>query len=162
MVAPFLRIDGVFYNREALNMLLFNFVGAIVLIAYYGIISALLFFLFSRWVCKYWVTLVSLYIKLRGIKVCTLSFAHSFEVLSKKIGSAGTPNFYCKTFPIATFISEVLYHGSAHKLWKGKVRTWSDDKTPVSKVSSIRAKNVQVSRNEKISHCSKLAHRLGI
>ena len=48
MVAPFLRIDGVFYNSEALNMLLFNFVGAIVLIAYYGIISALLFFLFSR------------------------------------------------------------------------------------------------------------------
>ena len=48
MVAPFLRIDGVFYNQEALNMLLFNFVGAIVLIAYYGIISALLFFLFSR------------------------------------------------------------------------------------------------------------------
>ena len=48
IVAPFLRIDGVFYNSEALNMLLFNFVGAIVLIAYYGIISAILFFLLSR------------------------------------------------------------------------------------------------------------------
>ena len=48
IVAPFLRIDGVFYNSEALNMLLFNFVGAIVLIAYYGIVSAILFFLLSR------------------------------------------------------------------------------------------------------------------
>ena len=48
MVAPFLRNDGVFYNSEALNMLLFNFVGAVVLIAYYGIISALLFFLFTK------------------------------------------------------------------------------------------------------------------
>ena len=48
IVAPFLSIDGLFYDSKAQDMLIFNFVGAIVLIAYYGVVSALLFFLFSR------------------------------------------------------------------------------------------------------------------
>ena len=48
MVAPFLRIDGLFYDSGAQDMLLFNFVGAVVLAAYYGVISGTLFFMFSK------------------------------------------------------------------------------------------------------------------
>ena len=48
MVAPFLRIDGLFYNSGAMDMLLFNFLGAVVLAAYYGVISGTLFFILSK------------------------------------------------------------------------------------------------------------------